>query len=151
MNSKLIELAITQLEYYKNLAENRIAEFTEEQLLWQHSLHCNSIAVLIKHISSNMISRWTDFLTTDGEKQWRNRSDEFTNEIFSKESLIEIWNKGWECLFITLNSLSIDDLEKKVIINSKEIEVQETIIKNLAHYVYHIGQIISTSKMLNNE
>ena len=99
-------------------------------------------------MSGNMLSRWTDFLTSDGEKPWRDRSQEFSNEIISREVLFETWNEGWSRLFDTLKLLNYEDLEKIVIINKQLISVQDTILKNLPHYAYHVGQIIFISKMI---
>lgn len=151
MREKFIESTIMQLEYYKLISENAFSQLSEEQLFWQYNSNINSIAILIKHMSGNMLSRWTDFLTTDGEKSWRDRNQEFSNEILTKEMLFERWQQGWSRLFDTLKLLNYEDLEKIVIINKQPICVQDSILKNLSHYAYHAGQIILISKMIRKE
>jgi hypothetical protein len=98
-----------------------------------------------------MLSRWTNFLTTDGEKEWRNREREFEGEIESKTQLLEIWNKGWNCLFDTLDSISDEDLGKIIYIRNQGHTVMEAINRQLAHYPYHVGQIVFIGKMLLDE
>jgi len=104
-----------------------------------------------KNLSGNMLSRWTDFLTTDGEKDWRDRDSEFVNDIPSKALLLEYWNKGWACLFNGINSLTEDDLDKIIYIRNQGHTVVEAINRQLAHYPYHIGQITFIGKMILNE
>lgn len=140
-----------QFEYYKMLGEKTFAQLTEEQLFWQYGEESNSIAIIVKHLWGNMLSRWTDFLTTDGEKEWRNREAEFDNDIGSREELLVKWNEGWECLFNALNQLTNSDLEKEIFIRNQGHSVIEAIYRQLAHYPYHIGQIVYIGKMLCNE
>ena len=110
MNSYL-ESIKKQFLYYKMLGEKAMEQLTEEQLFWQYNEESNSIAILVNHIAGNMLSRFTDFLTTDGEKGWRNRDAEFTNSFLNKTEMMNYWNKGWECLLTTLEQLSEKDLE----------------------------------------
>src|ERR1700743_3846048 len=88
--------------YYKGIAEKAIEALSDEQLYWQYNAQSNSIAIIIKHIAGNSISRWTDFLTTDGEKEWRNRDDEFENDVLPKQQLLALWERGWQCIFDAL-------------------------------------------------
>lgn len=140
-----------QFEYYKNLGDKTIDQIPEEKLFWQFNQESNSIAIIIKHLNGNMLSRWTDFMTTDGEKEWRNRDVEFDNDIKSKTNLLRIWNDGWQCLFNALDSLSEEDLLKTIYIRNEAYTVQEAINRQLAHYPYHIGQIVFIGKMICNE
>ena len=120
----------------------------ENKINWQYNPETNSIVAIIKHMSGNMLSRFTDFFTSDGEKKWRNRDREFENELFTKEKLLVLWNEGWNCLFQVLNTLSAEDLSKKVLIRNEPHTVMEAINRQLTHYAYHVGQIIFISKMV---
>ena len=143
---------IKQFEYYKLLGEKTFEQLTEKDLLWQYNQNSNSIAVIVNHISGNMLSRWTDFLTTDGEKEWRNRDEEFEDNIKSKEELLLKWIKGWKCLFDALAQIkSEEDLQQIIYIRNERHTVLEAIHRQLAHYPYHIGQIVFIGKMLTNE
>lgn len=140
-----------QFQYYKELGEKAMSQLTEEQLNWQYNEESNSIAVLVHHISGNMLSRFTDFLTSDGEKNWRNRDTEFVNEFTDKEELMRRWNKGWDCLSRVLEELKEENLEQEVYIRNEGYTVTEAINRQLAHYPYHIGQLVFIAKMLKNE
>lgn len=140
-----------QFKYYKMLGEKAMEQLEEEQLFRQYNEESNSIAILVNHITGNMLSRFTDFLTADGEKPWRNRDAEFTNPFNNKEELMNRWNEGWECLLKTLEQLSDTDLERIVYIRNDGHTVIEAINRQLAHYPYHIGQMVFVAKMLKNE
>lgn len=140
-----------QFLYYKMLGEKAMEQLQEEQLFWQYNEESNSIAILVNHVAGNMLSRFTDFLTTDGEKPWRNRDAEFTNPFQNKAELMEHWNKGWDCLMNALNQLAEADLEKIIYIRNDGHTVTEAINRQLAHYPYHIGQMVFIAKMLKNE
>lgn len=148
MNSNYLQSALKQFEYYKMLGDKTMAQLTEDKLFWQHHEECNSIATIIKHLYGNMLSRWTDFLTTDGEKEWRNRDAEFENDLTSKEQVLELWEEGWKCLLTTLNSLKEEDLSKTIYIRNQGHTLVEAINRQLAHYPYHIGQIVYLGKMI---
>jgi hypothetical protein len=102
----------------------------------------NSIAVIIQHLHGNMLSRWTNFLTEDGEKEWRNRDDEFEVHSFTKQQLLEKWEQGWKVFLDTLNFLKEDDLNKTITIRTQPLTVVDAINRQLAHYSYHVGQIV---------
>ena len=140
-----------QFLYYKMLGEKAMEQLSEEQLFWQYNEESNSIAVLVHHLTGNMLSRFTDFLTTDGEKSWRNRDAEFTNPFQNKTELMEYWNKGWNCLMNTLDKVTEMDLEKIIYIRNDGHTVTEAMNRQLAHYPYHIGQMVFIAKMLKNE
>lgn len=142
-----IENIIRQFEYYKMLGEKTLAQVPDEKLFWQYKEDCNSIATIVKHLAGNMLSRWTDFLTTDGEKEWRNRDDEFENDIVTKEELLQKWDAGWNVFLETLKSLKEQDLDKIIYIRNQGHTVIEAINRQLAHYPYHIGQIVLIGKM----
>lgn len=140
-----------QFQYYRMLGEKAMEQLSEEQLFWQYNQESNSIAILVNHMAGNMLSRFTDFFTTDGEKPWRNRDVEFTSQFNNKKDLMELWNKGWDCLLWTLENLSESDLERIIYIRNEGHTVVEAINRQLAHYSYHIGQIVFIAKMLKNE
>lgn len=150
MNENYIESTRKQFEYYKMLGEKTFAQLSDESLFWQHNSDSNSIATVVKHLWGNMLSRWTDFLTTDGEKEFRNRDAEFENDIASRQQLLDMWNEGWACLFNALDQLKTEDLEKIVYIRNQGHTVLEAINRQLAHYPYHIGQIVFIGKMQSN-
>src|SRR3954469_25590984 len=105
MTKDYLESAKKQFEYYKMLGEKTIDQTPEDKLFWKYNEESNSIATIVKHLWGNMLSRWTDFLTSDGEKEWRNRDAEFENDINSRQALVEKWNEGWNCLFNALKDL----------------------------------------------
>ena len=151
MTNNYLESAIKQFEYYKMLGEKTFVQLTDEQLFWQYNQESNSIATIVKHLWGNMLSRWTDFLTTDGEKEWRKRDAEFDNDIADKAELLSKWNEGWYCLFNALNPLTEDDLSKEIFIRNQGHSVIEAINRQLAHYPYHIGQIVFIGKIICND
>ncbi len=147
MNQDFLDSGIKLFEYYKSMAEKAMAQVSEEQLFWQYNENSNSIAIIIHHLWGNMLSRWTDFLTADGEKEWRDRDAEFENIAESKEELLAKWEAGWECLLSALRPLKASDLERIVYIRNQGHTVTEAITRQLAHYASHVGQIIYIAKM----
>ena len=147
MNTNYLENVIKQFEYYKLLGEKTFEQIPTEKLFWQYNDDSNSIAIIVKHLWGNMLSRWTNFLTTDGEKDWRNRDGEFEVDINTKEELLHKWNEGWAVFLNTLKSLKEEDLEKIIYIRNQGHSVMEAINRQLAHYPYHIGQIVHIGKM----
>lgn len=145
------ELFIKRFQYYKELGDKTFGQLSDEQVLWQYNPESNSIATIVKHISGNMLSRWTNFLTEDGEKDWRNRDSEFENDLISKAQMIEIWEKGWTTLFEALNQISEENIHQIIYIRGEKHTVLDAVLRQLAHYPYHIGQIIYVAKMLKNE
>lgn len=151
VTNNYLESAIRQFEYYRMLGEKTFAQLTDGQLFWEYTEGSNSIAVVVKHLSGNMLSRWTDFLTSDGEKEWRDRDAEFRNDIKTRQEMVELWGKGWDCLLKALRSLTAEDLDKIVYIRNEGHTVMEAINRQLAHYPYHIGQIVLIGKMLTGD
>jgi hypothetical protein len=150
MNSYL-ESVKKQFEYYKMLGEKTFEQIPEEKLFWQLNEESNSISMIVKHLNGNMLSRWTDFLTSDGEKEWRKRDEEFDNDIKTKIELLSKWNEGWECLFNAINALTEKDLENEIYIRNMGHSISEAINRQLAHYPYHIGQIVFIGKIIQNK
>lgn len=153
MNIATIYLNVIQERFQavKELGDKTIAQLEHEQLHWSYNEDSNSIAVIVKHMSGNMVSRWTDFLTTDGEKQTRNRDDEFYDSLTSKEELVQVWEKGWQVFFDTLKELTEEDLLKVVKIRGAQHTVVEAIERQMAHYASHVGQIVYIGKQIKGE
>lgn len=147
MDSGFLTNSIRQFEYYKQLGDKSFAQLTEEQLFYTADSNSNSIAVIVTHLWGNMLSRWTDFLTSDGEKEWRDRDAEFDLSVSSREELMRRWESGWDCLFRALRSLKEEDLSRTVYIRNQGHSVEDAIVRQLAHYPYHIGQIVYIAKM----
>lgn len=148
MQQHLLKSVIQQFEYYKMLGERTIEQLNDEQLLKPPSPESNSIAVIVNHLHGNMRSRWTDFLTTDGEKPWRNRDQEFEELIQDRQQLWQKWNQGWKVLIDSLKDLTPEDVNKVVLIRNQKHKVFEAINRQLAHYAYHVGQIVFVGKMI---
>ena len=146
-----LETAISRLKYYKELGDKSFEQLNEWDFHYQPNDESNSIAVIIQHMAGNMLSRWTNFLTEDGEKEWRQRDAEFENGKQNKEELISLWEKGWECFLGTLQSLKKKDLKKTVTIRQKPLSVVDAINRQMAHYPYHIGQIIYIAKIIKSK
>ncbi|HNE46247.1 MAG TPA: DUF1572 domain-containing protein [Chitinophagales bacterium] len=151
MTNDYISSVKNQFEYYKMLGEKTFDQVTDEQLFWKFNEESNSIATIVKHLSGNMLSRWTDFFTSDGEKEWRKRDEEFENDIQNREDMLKVWNEGWNCLYHVIDHLTADDLEKIIYIRNQGHSVVEAINRQLAHYPYHVGQIVFIGKMVMDE
>lgn len=144
------ELFIKRFEYYKSLGDKSFEQLSDEQMFWQYNLESNSIAVIVKHIAGNMISRWTNFLTEDGEKPGRKRDEEFVNTFKTKQEAIGFWEAGWKCLFDALNQINEENLYTTIYIRGEGHLVIDAVFRQLAHYPYHIGQIVYIAKMMKN-
>ncbi|ASK32006.1 hypothetical protein CEY12_18695 [Chryseobacterium sp. T16E-39] len=144
------ELFIKRFHYYKSLGDKSFEQLSEEQMFWQFNEESNSIAVIVKHIAGNMLSRWTHFLTEDGEKQNRNRDEEFINTFKTKQEVIDFWEKGWKCLFDALDLINDENLYTTIYIRGEGHPVIDAVFRQLAHYPYHIGQIVYIAKMITN-
>ena len=143
-----LDVAGKLFRQYKKLAEGAFAQLSDADIQARPNDDSNSIALIVHHLSGNMISRWTDFLTSDGEKSWRQRDAEFEDGYSDKRTMMEAWEKGWDCLFAALNALTPDDLSKSVYIRGERHSVLEAITRQLAHYPHHIGQILFQAKAL---
>jgi len=149
MIDSTLKNTISVFEYYKSLGEKAMAQITDEALFHMPDEKSNSISVIVKHLHGNMLSRWTDFLTTDGEKEWRDRDSEFEETIETREEVMKQWNEGWACVFSALNTLHPEDFDKTVYIRNMGQTVLEAIMRQMAHYAYHIGQIVYLARLFN--
>ncbi|WP_420552935.1 DUF1572 family protein [Tenacibaculum aiptasiae] len=140
-----------QFKSYKEVADKTLNQLEEQDLHWTFNNESNSIASIMVHMSENMLSRWTDFFTSDGEKKSRNRDQEFEPQNLSKRELIIKWENGWNCLFSALSSLDETNFNHPIYIRNKEHKLIESITRQIAHYPYHIGQIAYIGKMVLNE
>jgi len=140
-----------QFEYYKQLGEKTFDQVADKKLFWQANAESNSIATIVKHLHGNMLSRWTDFRTTDGEKPTRQRDGEFENDIQTREAMMRHWNEGWACLFDALDSLKAEELSDVIYIRNQGHTIMDAIGRQLAHYPYHVGQIVFIGKMVQDE
>jgi hypothetical protein len=145
-----IEDSLSLFRYYKKLGEGAMAQVRDEQLFVALDPEMNSIALIVKHMAGNLRSRWTDFLTSDGEKPDRNRDSEFEAPPTTRAALMEMWESGWACLFKALEPLSESDAGRAVTIRGEAHSVMQAINRQLAHYPYHIGQIVFLAKHLQS-
>jgi len=143
--------AIKRLLYYKYLGDKTFAQLTDDDFHFIPAEECNSIAVIIQHMNGNMLSRWTNFLNEDGEKEWRERDKEFVDQNFTKEQLLTLWEEGWNCFLNAVKFLSDNELEKTIYIRSQPLSFIDAFYRQFAHYPYHVGQIIYTAKILKNK
>lgn len=133
---------------YKVMGDKTFAQLSDEDILWKYSETDNSIAIIVKHMAGNMLSRWTNFLTEDGEKPWRNREVEFEKPYTSKAEMITAWERGWKCLFDALGNIDHSNFDSKIKIRNEEHSIIEAINRQLAHYCSHVGQIVFMGKMI---
>lgn len=143
--------AIRRLKYYKDLGDKTFEQLSDIDFNYKPTGESNSIAIIIQHMAGNMLSRWTNFLTEDGEKEWRQRDDEFEIHNYNKQQLLEFWEKGWACFFAAIEPLSKKDLKKIIYIRKEPLTVIDAINRQLAHYPYHVGQIIFIAKMIKDK
>ncbi|TDQ25700.1 DUF1572 family protein [Tenacibaculum caenipelagi] len=151
MIQEYLDNITTQFKSYKEVADKTIAQLDEKDLHWKYNEESNSIASIIIHMSENMLSRWTDFFTSDGEKDWRDRDTEFEPQDLTKKELITQWEKGWNCLFSALDSLNEENFKQPILIRNKQVKLIESITRQIAHFPYHIGQIAYVGKMILND
>ena len=145
-----LEDSLQVLRYYKKLAERAMAQVTDEQLTTVLDPEMNSISTIVKHMTGNMRSRFTDFLTADGEKPNRNRDAEFVDPPASREAILALWEDGWRCVFQAVEPLSDQDLERRVTIRGEAHSVMQAINRQVAHYAYHCGQMVLLAKHFNH-
>ncbi len=142
IETEFLKSVIIRFKEYKSLGEKTFAQLTDEEMLRQPNEASNSIAIIIQHMHGNMLSRWTNFLTEDGEKDWRKRDAEFEIRNPSKEQLIKLWDEGWKVFLDSVESLLNEDLSKTVTIRTQPLIVIDAINRQMAHYSYHVGQIV---------
>ncbi len=137
-----------QFEFYKLLAERSFDQVDDREFFWQYNEESNSLAIIAKHMAGNMISRWTDFLTSDGEKSWRNRDGEFIIESESRADIMIFWKKGWTCLFDAISEISEDNFHEQLMVRNIPHSVTEAVNRQIAHLAYHTGQIAYVARMI---
>ncbi len=150
IGSLFLEASIKKFKFQKSQVELAITQLNESDLFIQPSSVSNSIAIIMQHVSGNMKSRWTNFLTEDGEKTWRQRDDEFEPIISTKQALMQEWESGWNCLWIALNDLQEHQLTNDVFIRQQPLSVVDAIVRQIDHYGYHTGQIVFIAKMIKD-
>lgn len=143
-----LESVKKQFQYYKAIGEKAMEQLEPEQFFVMANEDSNSIATIVKHLWGNMVSRWTDFRTSDGEKAWRDRDAEFVNDLNDKEDVLRRWNEGWTCFLQALDTIEPEQLMDIIYIRNEGHTIMEAINRQLAHYPYHIGQIIYSAKWL---
>lgn len=148
--SVFLQVSVKRLFYYKELGDKTFAQLQEADFYYQPNEASNSIAVIIQHMSGNMLSRWTNFLSEDGEKEWRNRDAEFETHAYTKEQLLHTWESGWKCVHDAWVGLKETDLLKTIYIRSERLSVLDAIQRQLAHYPYHVGQIVYLGREIKN-
>ena len=136
---------------YKTLGDKTFAQLGESDILWKYQDEDNSISQIVKHISGNMLSRWTNFLSEDGEKPWRHRDTEFEEPFTTKTEMIAAWEKGWQCLFDAIASINSDNFNRLIKIRNEEHTIAEAVNRQLAHYANHVGQIVLLGKMIKGD
>ena len=145
-----IESALGIFKQYKTLADKALEQVSAEEFFRPPEPESNSIAIIVKHVNGNLLSRWTDFLTTDGEKEWRDRDGEFELDKMDRSQLMQMWERSWQCLFSSLEALTPGDLGKIVTIRSEPHSVLEAIHRTMAHISSHVGQIVFIAKMFKS-
>jgi hypothetical protein len=148
LGAAVLESAVIAFRSNKGWADKAIAQLSDEKLHTALDPNTNSVAVVMKHVAGNLLSRWTDFLTTDGEKPSRNRDDEFIDSFTDRSALLAYWEQGWNRLFETLDSLTPEDLTKTVFIRGEPHSVPLALHRSLAHCGYHVGQILLLGRLL---
>jgi hypothetical protein len=141
-----LEDSLTLFRAYKKLAERAMEQVSDEQLFIALDEESNSIAIIVKHMAGNMRSRWTDFLTTDGEKPDRNRDSEFVDPAATRAALLQVWEEGWTCVFDAIEPLTDADLGRRITIRGEAHSVMQAVNRQVAHYAQHVGQIVLLAK-----
>jgi hypothetical protein len=145
-STSYLEDSVSLFRHYKKLAEGAMEQVSDDELFQAFDEEMNSIAIIAKHMAGNMRSRWTDFLTSDGEKPNRNRDSEFVEPPSTRAELMKMWNQGWDHVFEALEPLSDADMERKITIRGEPHSVMQAINRQIAHYAYHVGQIVFLAK-----
>lgn len=137
-----------QFTYYKLLGEKTFAQLEDEQLFQRSDPEANSIAIIVQHMWGNMRSRWTDFLTSDGEKEWRQRDAEFEEAIADRGTMMTSWEEGWQCVFAALDTVDASNFDSTVYIRAQAHTIMDAVNRQLCHYAYHVGQIVLLGRLL---
>ena len=149
MNNYITSI-IKQFDYYKTAGDKTLQQLSFEEMNWQSHDNSNSVSIIVKHMVGNMLSRWTNFLIEDGEKDWRQREQEFEATYTNKDQLIADWEKGWQCVYDAIKPLKNKDLDRIIYIRNESHTVADTIFRQLGHYSYHIGQLAYIGVSIKN-
>ena len=142
-----LETIRSTLESQKKLAEEAMAQLQNDDFHWTPHPESNSVAIIVKHLSGNMRSRWTDFLTSDGEKSTRDRDGEFVDDLGPEREVMDLWEQGWGVLFRAIDALTPADLQRTVTIRNEPHTVTQALLRQMAHYAQHVGQIVYLAKL----
>jgi hypothetical protein len=145
-----LQSAIAKFRFQKALGDRTFAQLDDRDFFFKASAESNSIAVIVHHIAGNMLSRWTNFLTEDGEKSWRDRDKEFEDVFETRKQVIDAWDNGWRCVFDAIENLQPDDVIRTILIRREPMTVIDAMIRQIDHYGYHIGQIVFITKMIKD-
>ncbi|HMP31054.1 MAG TPA: DUF1572 family protein [Saprospiraceae bacterium] len=148
MNHEFINGIKKQFDYYKSIGEKTIEQLSDQQLNWKPNETSNSIANIVMHLHGNMLSRWTNFLSEDGEKTWRRREEEFDNKDLTKSEILSLWQEGWSCLYDAITKSETIDLTTIIYIRAQAHTLIDAFLRQLAHYPHHVGQIVYIGKVL---
>ena len=151
MSNNFLSSSLKLAQYYQSLGNKTFEQLEEDDLHWMPGIDGNSIAIIVRHLAGNIFSRFTNFLTEDGEKPWRDRDSEFEDDLCNKAEIIARWNESWEHFQKVLQDLEESDLEKTVYIRREGHSVIEAIQRQLTHYAYHVGQIVMIGKMIQRD
>ena len=146
-----LEAALSTFGSYKDLGERAMAQLSDDELHWKPDAEANSVAIIVKHMAGTRRSRWTDFLTTDGEKPDRQRDGEFLDDLDTREAIIAAWTDGWQHVFDAVGALESEDLTRTVRIRGRDHSVALAIQRQISHYAYHVGQIAYVGRMLRGD
>jgi hypothetical protein len=146
-----LQSAIKKFSTQKSLGEKTFAQLEEKDLFFKPSKESNSIAVIVQHMSGNMLSRWTNFLTEDGEKPWRERDKEFEDALTTKDEVLNAWSNGWQCVFNAVKNLQPADVMRTITIRNEPLLVVDAIVRQIDHYGYHVGQIVYIGRLIKDE
>lgn len=148
MQESYLQSVVKLFEYYKSLGEKTMSQLSDEELFWQYNAESNSMAIMVNHLWGNMMSRWTDFLNSDGEKEWRQRDEEFEDVIKNREELLKKWEEGWDCLFYALSTINENNFDTEVYIRNQAHSIVDAINRQMMHYAYHLGQMVYLGRMI---
>jgi hypothetical protein len=151
MASPTLDALIDEFRKTQRMGERAMEQLNDEDFFFKLNPHQNSVYAIVKHLSGNMLSRWTDFLATDGEKPWRDRESEFVDEVVPRGRVMELWEKGWSAVFVALEPLGEADLARTVYIRGEPHTVVQAAVRQVAHYAYHVGQILLIAKHVRGE
>ncbi|WP_224488098.1 DUF1572 family protein [Robertkochia flava] len=151
MSTSYLRSVTERFHFYKDLGNKTLEQIPEGKMNWSFNTESLNMNLLVKHLAGNMLSRFSEFLTTDGEKPWRNRDAEFIDDLANKEEVLALWEKGWRCLFQALADLTENDADRIVYIRAEAHTVMEALNRQLGHYAYHVGQMVFLGKMICGE